>query len=550
MRINHNIAALNTYRQLSTANSGMSKSMEKLSSGLRINRAGDDAAGLAISEKMRGQIRGLEQASRNSQDGISMLQTAEGAAGVIQDMLQRGRELSVQAANGTLTDSDRLSINEELEQLKSQISTVANDTEFNTIKMLNSASISSSNETMISDIKAKLTDWIDDSLTTINNNLGLSPSFTGKTMNVEFFESSVGAAASMGTGDGGNTLTLRLNLTAINSVRNTSDDGWGQVDALVAHEIVHALQFTEIDQTLSGGIPIWFTEGVATAVQGGVPFLNTYSPMSGANITTSWNGDYGSAYGAVMALHESTTGGIQAILTELQGGATLDQALDNTIQSDVGEISGTLDFTNTADFVSWFNNSAGANNYLDTSSDFDNPIGTIAPTQGQIRTGVVSPEGIVTNNTVNDNGNIFNLVYQNSGSGASGKTINVQVGANENQSIEFDTVNITASGLGISGVSVLTSKDADEAISVFDEALQQVSGVRGKFGALQNRLEHTINNLNNTSENLTGSESRIRDVDMASEMMNQTKNSILSQAAQAMLAQANQQPQGVLQLLR
>lgn len=550
MRINHNIAAMNTYRMLNVADTLNAKSMEKLSSGYRINRAGDDAAGLAISEKMRAQIRGLEQAERNAQDGISMLQTAEGATGVIQEMLQRGRELSVQAANDTLTDSDRLSIEEELGQIKNQVSTVANDTEFNTIKMLNASKVSSANEGVISDLKDNLSNWIDDALTTISNNIGLSPSYTGKTMNVEFYESSVGAAASMGTADGGNTLTLRLNLTAIKNVRDTTDDGWGQVDALVAHEIVHALQFTEIPETITGGVPTWFTEGVATAIQGGSGFLSMHTPKSAASLSPTWNGDYGSAYGAVMALHESTTGGLQAILNRLKAGDTLDQALANTAQSDAGEITGTSDFASTSDFVTWFNNSAGADNYLDTSTDFSNPVGTIAATQGDIRSGVTSYDQVITNNTVIDNGNAFNLTYQSGGNGNSAKTIHLQVGANADQSISFDTVDITSSGLGISGASVTTYTEAKKSITVFDEALQKVSSVRGKFGAVQNRLEHTINNLNTTALNLTASESRIRDVDMAKELLVQTKASILTQAAQSMLAKANQQPQGVLQLLR
>lgn len=270
MRINHNIAALNTHRQLANANGAQSKSMEKLSSGQRINRAGDDAAGLAISEKMRGQIRGLDQGSRNAQDGISMLQTAEGALNETHDILQRMRELAVQSSNDTNVTADRAAIDKEFQALASEITRISDDTEFN---------------------KQKL--W----------------------------------------------------------------------------------------------------DGTTTAV------------------------------------------------------------------------------------------------------DF-------------------------------------------------------QVGPNANQKISFTFENMDAATIMTAVGDLTTKANSQTAIANLDTAIGKVSTVRSNLGATQNRLEHTINNLNTASENLTAAESRIRDVDMAKEMMEQTKNSILGQAAQAMLAQANQQPQGVLQLLR
>jgi flagellin len=269
MRINHNIAALNTYNKLNSASNAQSKSMEKLSSGLRINRAGDDAAGLAISEKMRGQVRGLDQASRNAQDGISLIQTAEGALNETHDILQRMRELSVQGANDTNTSADRSEIQKEITQLTEEIDRIANTTEFNT-------------------------------------------------------------------------------------------------------------------QNLVGG---------------------------------AFSGRF-------------------------------------------------------------------------------------------------------------------------------------QIGANASQTITLTIASMGSAGLGVSAVGVTNNAAANTSITKIDAAISRVSSERSKLGAMQNRLEHTINNLSASSENLTAAESRIRDVDMAKEMMNQTKNSILGQAAQAMLAQANQQPQGVLQLLR
>lgn len=273
MIINHNIAALNTYRMLSANNTAASKSLEKLSSGLRINRAGDDAAGLAISEKMRGQIRGLNQATRNAQDGISLIQTAEGALNETHAILQRMRELAVQAANDTNNDNDRAEMQKEISQLISEIDRISNDTEFNTKTLL--------------------------------------------------------------------------------------------------------------DGSLSGGAELIF-----------------------------------------------------------------------------------------------------------------------------------------------------------------------HIGANEGQNLSLAISDMSSTALGVNGIDISTQGGADSAITTIQTAIDNVSSERAKLGAVQNRLEHTINNLGTSSENLTAAESRIRDVDMAKEMMEFTKMSILSQAAQAMLAQANQMPQGVLQLLR
>ena len=274
MRINHNIAALNTYRQLTANNVMQQKSLAKLSSGLRINSAADDAAGLAISEKMRGQIRGLEMASKNAQDGISLIQTAEGALNETHAILQRMRELAVQSANDTNTDADRAELQKEVDQLITEIDRIANNTEFNTKKLL--------------------------------------------------------------------------------------------------------------DGSLSG----------------------------------------------------------------------------------------------------------------------------------------------------------------------SGNGLMFHIGANSGQSIELNIAKMTAAGLGVSGLTISSQSGADDAITIINNAIETVSAERSKLGAYQNRLEHTINNLGTASENLIAAESRIRDVDMAKEMMEFTKTNILSQAAQAMLAQANQLPQGVLQLLR
>ncbi|WP_079478173.1 flagellin N-terminal helical domain-containing protein [Halobacillus salinus] len=414
MRINHNIAALNTYRQLGQANNAQQNSMEKLSSGLRINKAGDDAAGLAISEKMRGQIRGLDQAQRNSQDGISLIQTAEGALNETHSILQRMRELSVQAANDTNTEVDRQSIQDEVTQLGKEIDRIANTTEFNTKNLLDGSMSEATTAT------------------------------TGTIVNDSQLNASVVTATTLGNltdGDGNNL-------------------GLADGDVITATWSINGTQVTE-DYT----------------------------------ITTASSETMGN------------------ILSDLDTEASIGTA---TIAA--GDITLAANGTGAANQINGFSievkSSAGDRKEAasDALSNFE--VGTEAED--------TSTDGSAT----------------------------FQIGANDGQELNLSINDMRASTLGVADLQVGTQSQASTAIKAIDEALAEVSTERGKLGAYQNRLDHTINNLGTSSENLTAAESRIRDVDMAKEMMNQTKSSILSQASQAMLAKANQNPQGVLQLLR
>ena len=391
MRINHNIAALNTYRQFGAANAEQTKSMEKLSSGLRINRAGDDAAGLAISEKMRGQIRGLDMASKNAQDGVSLIQTAEGALNETHSILQRMRELAVQSTNDTNTADDRAELQKEVTQLKEEIDRIANNTEFNTQKLLNG------------DLSAKT--FKDDSATVTSK-----------------------------TGD----FAVTVSTTGIGN--GTAGDG------VVTADDTFVIKITEYDATNDQYKYEITSEAAGTTVAGAAPLTN--------------------------AAAQSITVG---------GGVDVDVDVD---KMKVGD-----SFT------------------------------------------------VVTRKEQNDAG------------GVSGE-LTFQIGSNSNQTLNVGIDSMKTADLHISNVDVSSAQQATAAISSLDDAIKSVSAERSKLGAYQNRLEHTINNLGTSSENLTAAESRVRDVDMAKEMMNQTKNSILGQAAQAMLAQSNQTPQGVLQLLR
>nr|WP_235993202.1 flagellin [Heyndrickxia sporothermodurans] len=377
-----------TYRQLNTAAGAQSKSMEKLSSGLRINRAGDDAAGLAISEKMRGQIRGLDQASKNAQDGISLIQTAEGALNETHDILQRMRELAVQSANDTATTTDRKKIQKEFNQLIDEIDRIGDNTEFNTQKLVDGTFTGKFH------IGANENQNITLSITSMkSNNLGTKAEYSST--------NAVGAVGSLDFAATNGKVTIG------NTTVELTDDYSNNMEGLAA----------KLNAAFSQ------TEGVTVTAQGG-------------NLIYKGATDFGTPTYA-----DGTTG--------TGGGALLGTA------------------------------NAAANS---------------------------TPGGAL-----------------------------------------LSTLKDTALG-GTAGVQ--TQAGANSAITAVNNAIEKVSAERSKLGAYQNRLEHSINNLNTSSENLTAAESRIRDVDMAKEMMNQTKNSILSQAAQAMLAQSNQMPQGVLQLLR
>lgn len=412
MIINHNMNALNAHRNMGVNNTAAGKSMEKLSSGLRINRAGDDAAGLAISEKMRGQIRGLEQSSRNSSDGISMIQTAEGALNETTNILQRMRELAVQSANDTNTADDREQIQKEMTQLGEEIDRIANNTEFNTKKLL-------------------------------NGNMG------------------------------------KATTAAAGTVVNT-----GKLAAGVGKDAV----FTALKDSNGNNLGI-AEDDVITATWSVGGKQCSVSIIVGAGDT------------------------LDDLKTEMEGDATID-----TFEIDNGAITVTAKNTGTANQI----------NGLSIE--------------------VKSADGVrkeAASNALSS----FATGTQASDTRPDGSA-NLQIGANSGQQLNLSIEDMRATSLGVSNLQVGSQSQANTAIKVIDEATKKVSSERANLGAAQNRLEYTISNLDNTAENLTSAESTLRDVDMAKEMMEYSKNNILNQAAQAMISQANQQPQNVLQLLR
>lgn len=454
MRINHNISALNTYRQLSSNNTATSKSLEKLSSGLRINRAGDDAAGLAISEKMRGQIRGLDQASSNANDGISLIQTAEGALNETQSILQRMRELAVQSSNDTNTANDRAEIQKEIDQLTQEIDRIGNTTEFNTKKLLNGGASVNGTITNANAADAGKVKIIGGSADTT---VGANIEITAKT------------DATAGTG------------AATNAAWTSGNAALGGVGAITVQGVSFSFAATDTVQNVLDAIN-----------DAGIGVTASYS-----GTTITFNTD---TVGSASKLDVAASSGVLASIVTDQG---TDAAVTMT----------------------------GTPTYTAVGNKITIQSGTAKGLEFEVSGGALV--GATVDLDVTSNGGL-----------------NMHIGANEGQTMYVSVSDMRSTALGVNGINVTTKDSAEASITTIQSALDKVSSERAKLGAYQNRLEHTINNLGTTSENLSASESRIRDVDMAKEMMSFTKNNILSQAAQAMLAQANQQPQSVLQLLQ
>lgn len=445
MRINNNIMALNAHRQLSINNTNTQKSLEKLSSGYRINRAGDDAAGLAISEKMRAQIRGLNMASKNAQDGISLIQTAEGALTEVHAILQRMRELAVQASNDTNNDDDRGQIQKEIDQLISEIDRIGNTTEFNTKKLINGgANVSGT-------VGTDLEGYVKIVGGTGDTKVGASVTITGITLATAATATKTGAFSDGAVGSG---LDITINGTKF---------------SFAAGETIENVLKTINDAGL----------GVVATADGDDLVLTTTAEGSSATLVTDAEG--------TIETHTGTDAEI------ILGGGEQYSAQGNVITIQSGSAKG-------------------------LQLEVLQSINLTSPTDNTI--------------TVDNNG-----------------TLNFMIGANEGQMMNIGINDMRAAALGVQGIKVTDSASASASVTTIQKAIDTVSSERSKLGAYQNRLEHTIKNLDTSAENLQAAESRIRDVDMAKEMMEFTKQNILQQAATAMLAQANMAPQTVLKLL-
>ncbi|MCH5200393.1 MAG: flagellar hook protein [Oscillospiraceae bacterium] len=551
--VQHNLSAINANNKMNTNVIGLKKATEKLSSGYQINRAGDNAAGLAISEKMRSQIRGLAQATKNANDGISLIQTAEGGLNETHAILQRMRELAVQSANGTYTQEDRDAISLEADALKSEIDRISEATEYNTLKLL-------------------------------DGSLG----YGGDSNDFGALYGLVIDTGGSGVGGGRITLTSNIIDSGIKFTTDASGKGgenavWFEDGNYLIINLVKDENYSDEDiQKLIDNATMPKDSGLEYP-PGKFTFKSEYGAIRGADDERL----LGTVAGVRQRLGQSATAGTAGNLADLvadgsNGGigssdniiftantygdqaSHWDTLLNKiTIKTDVaaGKESVIVENkaqsgTQGADIV--LHLSTGVHysekdielilkkagyDYSVTLTDGADPDGAADGTIYFNKAGEVALEEAADGTPGAGVGREF--VY------GSGKGLTFQIGANgvEDQRVTLNVDDMSADSLGVAGVDVSNQDKANIAIDKLDTAISKVSMQRAGLGALQNRLEYTVNNLTVTEENLTNAESQIRDTDMATEMINYTKFNILQQASQAMLAQANQQPQAVLQLL-
>ncbi|MFR3173234.1 MAG: flagellin [Clostridium sp.] len=593
MKINHNMGAMNSKRNMKINNKASSKSIEKLSSGLRISSAGDDVAGLSISEKMRSQIRGLEQASRNAADGITLIQTAEGALNETNSILQRMRELSVQSINDTNNESDRNAIQKEINSLTSEINRIANNTEYNTKKLLTGGDGKG--------IKAINLDFNGTEVTHTKGNDAVT-----KGMKVGVTISSNLSSSSIPQPDGFN---FELKGVAL-SVRYVSDkaNNVGHIEYANYGGVITGGNIT-ITNTVDGTIVASDVEKVAkstaelfqkqidsnNSLKGEFKAYNKGSQIIIEALDS--NGTVSNAEMKVTGIASSSNG---LTITDVNTGNTVGNGTTIGKQDIPAKgASTTIDFSNVAATLDDIKAlvDAGMSINGQTIQFYDSTDGPykgkaigidikgvtnaeqlvdaiITQTQNKLHGVELTKDGnnklVITSTTKGEhskleifNGNSYNKDIE----------ISLQVGSNENQSMLVSIGEMTAKGLGLVGVGdgfrtvyevddgegnynvecsldVTTAKNAQNAIGIIDEATKKVSTQRSALGAYQNRLQYVVNNLNYSAENTISSESKIRDIDMALEITKNAKSNVLLQAAQSMMAQANSAPEQIIQLLK
>ena len=477
MVVQHNMQAANANRMLNVTTSAQSKSTEKLSSGYRINRAADDAAGLSISEKMRKQIRGLDKASSNAEDGVSSVQTAEGALTEVHSMLQRMNELAVQAANGTNSDTDRGAIQDEISQLTTEIDRVAETTKFNETYLLKGGDGTKKEYMTAHDAGLKGT--LTDGATTATFKIAAGALDSGKNVTIGGKEYSIGTAKDEVT-------------TAVNKATTAGD----QV-------------------TVNGKTYTYTTKGGTTGnVEGWVEGAGT--PAANATISIAKDA-FAAKDGDKITLKVAGKEAVSYVAADFN--------TDGVSKSDSSVISADK-------AIKLITNELTAANNIGTT--------------GQAATIAAGTYDAATGATFTINKGYAEVADKLSFS------LHVGSDADMTNKITVGIETMNSSYLGIKGLNVNDDSGiaGTYAVDAISDALQKVSEQRSSLGAVQNRLEHTIDNLDNVVENTTTAESRIRDTDMASEMVNYSKNNILAQAGQSMLAQANQSNQGVLSLLQ
>ena len=566
MRIQHNIMAMNAYRNYANNTSALSKNLEKLSSGYKINRAGDDAAGLAISEKMRAQITGLDKAQDNAKDGISLVQTAEGALTEVHDMLNRMYELAEQSANGTFEDStDRSQLQKEVKQLKDEINRIADSANFNGIKLLDGSLAGGSQV----------------------DNVAMDATTAVKGIYTTASTADTGALGKLTVGDIGKTLdytvtwkdssgkeqTTTVSLTyqgdgtgavAADNKKNYFTDANGNKYYLDASGSDGKLGASDVKSSILAGLKAdkTFSENFDIAANGNkLQFTSKLEGSAGAQIvgigvseTTSLTVGFAAPMAGDITRTQEPYDSMQKFdaskLTVVNGasqGITLEQIKSNIFELDGHKFLVATGLTN--DQIK----ALGDDVTIISLASSNAPDNTDAKKIAAEISRVTGMETKVYDTAVpNANITTTDIVFTKDKLSLTGNSLTLQIG-DTSDSYNQLTVAIKdchTAAIGIEDLDIGNQVDANAALNVIKDSINYISDVRGTLGATQNRLDHTINNLSVMQENIQDAESTIRDTDVADEMMAYTKNNILIQSAQAMLAQANQVPQGVLQLLQ
>ena len=591
MVVQHNMQAANANRMLNVTTSAQSKSTEKLSSGYRINRAADDAAGLTISEKMRKQIKGLDRASTNAEDGVSAVQTAEGALTEVHSMLQRMNELATQSANGTNSTTDRKAIQDEIDQLTTEIDRVSETTKFNETYLLKGNTDGTTSKVKLNahdaGLAGKLTDNGNGTATFKADTLAVGDKvkIAGKEYTIgnsadsadyakkgETAVKPVGISDSVTSGNTTTTIVAKVTTATAATAANWSDgnkfkdaDGTEWTIATATDETAHTVKVADIANYLKDGCTIVSsanTKLVGTSVVDDLG-KNEVSIADTTGITALQNGIKAGDTVTVNGTTKTVTAETPKTYDEIKALTALDEkdtavkigSKSYKIGTSTDEATG---YITKDDFLAAIKDgdkvTVGANVYTAIIKSSDDDSITLEDAYGKMAKELetASSIGADTAATVKNNGNGTFDITKGTVDVKEALSFNLHVGADADSTnkITVDIDSMSSAGLGIKGIKADTEQDATYAIDAIADAISQVSSQRSALGAIQNRLEHTINNLDNVVENTTSAESRIRDTDMAEEMVNYSKNNILAQAGQSMLAQANQSNQGVLSLLQ
>lgn len=558
MVVQHNLNAINANNKMNINVSGTKKATEKLSSGYQINRAGDNAAGLAISEKMRSQIRGLSQATKNANDGISLIQTAEGGLNETHSILQRMRELTVQSANGTYQDdTDREAIQLEVDALKSEIDRIASSTEYNGMKLLDGSLGGTTTGT--TDFGARYgvlisaNTVVDGANNKLKENLSLEGATLTSSVNgvtVTLADTASGVGGENAQWDAAGT-TLTINLKAGQSYSQS------QINDLIKNATMakadaagtpQASTPADVELKLKSGV-FTFQKAETFKTSAGVRAASDDTDLVEYLINgTDQNDGYADTIKFTSNNYGEDTRKLKIATDVAAGKEWVATTTANNEGTGIKDGEFTLHLATGVEY---------------TEEDIQNLLKQAGLDYTVTLTDSKTPDGdksfYAQKVVAEADATAIEIGKTTAGAGlgsdkltGTGKGLTFQIGANgvEDQRVTLSVGDMSSTSIGVGGADVSTQDAANKAIDMVDAAVKTVSMQRAGLGALQNRLEYTVNNLTTTNENLTAAESQIRDTDMATEMINYTKNNILQQASQAMLAQANQQPQAILQLLQ